>query len=107
MTDLHLICPSGEFSPNSKIEQIPWLIPTQGSIAKEVDMKFNFPTVGTEEFLAIVIEQPLELEWFNVREGEETAECSPQRLVELWEQLEKNKNWRSFYQSFEVIEKSL
>jgi hypothetical protein len=100
LTDFHLICPTEVFAPKSKIEEIPWLMPTEGSIANKDEWKFEFDTTGTEEFLAIVIEQPLELEWLKLSKQ---LQFEPKHLVELWEQLEKNKNWRSFYQSFEVV----
>ena len=100
LTDFRLICPTEVFAPKSKIEEIPWLMPTEGSIANKDEWKFEFDTTGTEEFLAIVIEQPLELEWLKLSEK---LQFEPKHLVELWEQLEKNKNWRSFYQSFEVV----
>ncbi|MEA5497668.1 hypothetical protein VB834_01285 [Limnoraphis robusta Tam1] len=88
----HLICPTEVFAPNNKIEETPWSMPTEGSI--------EFITTGTEEFLGIVIEQPLELEWLKLSEN---LQFEPKHLVKLWEQLEKNKNWRLFYQSFEVV----
>ncbi|MGB3192982.1 MAG: hypothetical protein WBB43_26535 [Limnoraphis sp.] len=89
----HLICPTEIFAPKSQIEETPWSMPTEGSI--------EFITTGTEEFLGIVIEQPLELEWLKLSEN---LQFEPKHLVKLWEQLEKNQNWRLFYQSFEVIE---
>ncbi len=89
----HLICPTEIFAPKSQIEETPWSMPTEGSI--------TFITTGTEEFLGIVIEQPLELEWLKLSEN---LQFEPKHLVKLWEQLEKNQNRRLFYQSFEVIE---
>jgi hypothetical protein len=103
----YLLCPSLEFAPNGMIDKSPILLPQQGSYADDYDEKenFTFEVIGQEEFLAIVLEKPLKLDWLTPREEDSLPECNDKRFKELFDELEQQENWQVFYQSFEVVEK--
>jgi hypothetical protein len=103
----YLLCPSLEFAPNGMIDKSPILLPQQGSYADDYDEKenFTFEVIGQEEFLAIVLEKPLKLDWLTPREEDSLPECNGKRFKELFDELEQQENWQVFYQSFDVVEK--
>lgn len=102
----YLLCPSLEFAPNGMIDKSPILLPQQGSYADDYDEKenFTFEVIGQEEFLAIVLEKPLKLDWLTPREEDSLPECNGKRFKELFDELEQQENWQVFYQSFQVVE---
>lgn len=102
----YLLCPSLEFAPNGMIDKPPILLPQQGSYADDYDEKenFTFEVIGQEEFLAIVLEKPLKLDWLTPREEDSLPECNGKRFKELFDELEQQENWQVFYQSFQVVE---
>lgn len=102
----YLLCPSLEFAPNAMIKKPPILLPQKSPWYDDPDEKenFTFEVVGQEEFLAIVLEKPLKLDWLTPREEDSLPECNGQRFKELFDELEQQEKWQVFYQSFEVVE---
>ena len=98
-----LLCPSSAYAPNAIVEKSPILLPQKDAWAGDREEKFVFGEAGKEEFLTIVLEKPLSLPWLTPRENEALPEWSAERMKELFEQLEQQKNWQAFYQSFEVV----
>lgn len=101
----YVLCPSLEFAPNSMIDKPPILLPQKDSWADKNKEGFTFEVVGQEEFLAIALEKPVNIDWLVPREEDSLPECKGQRFKELFEQLEQQETWQVFYQSFEVVEK--
>lgn len=100
----YILCPSLGYAPNG-VNQPPMTLPQEGSVADDNKEMFTFEELGKEEFLAIAVEKPLNLDWLIPREEESLPKWNAERLKELFEQLEKHGNWQVFYQSFEVVEK--
>ncbi|MBW4493295.1 MAG: hypothetical protein KME26_09450 [Oscillatoria princeps RMCB-10] len=104
-----LLCPSSAYAPNAIMEEPPLLLPQKDSWAAldEEKTNFKFDKLGKEEFLAIVLKQPLNLPWLTPREDEELIEWNCERIMDLFdhlEHLEQPGEWPVFYQSFEVVE---
>ncbi len=99
-----LLCPSAAYAPNSLIEKSPILLPQKDAWAGKTEEKFIFGEAGKEEFLAIALENPVNLAWLTPREEEALPEWNAERIKELFEQLEKQEKWHVFYQNFEVVE---
>lgn len=100
-----LLCPSSAYAPNPIIDKPPLLLPQKNSWAEldENKERFTFTELGTEEFLAIVLEKPLNLPWLTPKQEEALPEWNAERIKELFEQLAQQDNWQVFYQSFEVV----
>lgn len=98
----YLVCPSWAFAPNSQVVQRPIILPQTGAWAEEDKIKFDAP--GKEEYLAIVLDRPLEVEWLQLNEEDPFPSCEPDRMMELWRQLEGRNDWRVYYEAFEVVE---
>jgi hypothetical protein len=98
----YLVCPSWAFAPNSRVVQRPIFLPQAGAWAEEDKIKFDTP--GKEEYLAIVLDRPLEVEWLQLNEDDPFPSCEPDRMMELWRQLEGRNDWRVYYEAFEVVE---
>ena len=100
-----LLCPSSAFAPNALIDKPPILLPQKDSWAGQAEEQtnFKFGNLETEEFLAIVLEKPLDLPWLTPRPEEILPEWTAERIKELFEKLEQQDNWQVFYQSFEVV----
>jgi len=86
------------------IDQPQISLPQTNSLAGKNQEGFTFEELGQEEFLAIALEQPLNLDWFVPCEKESLPECKGQRFKELFEQLAEQGKWQVFYQSFEVVQ---
>ncbi|MEG4231287.1 hypothetical protein QUA40_04080 [Microcoleus sp. Pol11C3] len=99
----YILCPSLGYAPNG-VNQPPMTLPQEGSVADDNKERFTFEELGKEEFLAIAVEKPFNLDWLIPREEEALPEWNAERLKELFEQLERDSNWQVFYQSFEVVE---
>lgn len=104
-----LLCPSSAYAPNAIMEEPPLLLPQKDSWAAldEEKTNFKFDKLGKEEFLAIVLKQPLNLPWLTPREDEGLIEWNGERIMDLFdhlEHLEQPGEWPVFYQSFEVVE---
>jgi hypothetical protein len=92
-----VVSPSRDFAPEAKITRNPLLLP-QANADMEV-IEFEEPM--TEEFLAIVLTNPIDLPWFR---QQPTPEWDGLRLGELWEELEKQPKWSVFYRAIEVCD---
>lgn len=98
-----LLCPSFGYAKNAAIQKPPILLPQEDSWAGQTQQKFIFNELGQEEFLAIVLDQPLDLPWLTPRQEEAIPQWTAERIKELFEKLEQQDNWQVFYQSFEVV----
>lgn len=94
----YCLCPSRAFAPQFVLKNgVVWL-PQEGAEFGQI----TFDTVGKEEFLAIVLPQPLALSWLDTQ-GENIAPIwDAVKLNEVWEHLQQQENWQAFYQEFEV-----
>ena len=99
----YVLCPSLGYAPNGVINKPPMTLPQEGSVADQHEEKFTFEELGKEEFLAIAVENPLNLDWLPPCKDEDIPVWNPKRLKELFDQLEQQDNWQVFYQSFEVV----
>ncbi len=93
------VCPSAVAADNH-IVKTPIFLPLKGS---ELD-RIEFSDMGKEEYLAIVLDRPLEVEWLQLNEEDPFPSCEPDRMMELWQQLEGRTDWRVYYEAFEVVE---
>ncbi|NEO71863.1 hypothetical protein [Moorena sp. SIO3H5] len=99
----YVLCPSQAFAPVNRLKDKKMLMPQSGAMCEEI----TFDTVGQEEFLAIVLEDSLDLPWLTPNEEEPAPIWNPERLKELWTRLaEDSNNWQAFYRSFEVVKAS-
>lgn len=98
-----LLCPSFGYALNPIIVRPPILLPQKDSWAGQKKKNFIFRETGKEEFLAIVLETPLNLAWLTPQRQDCLPECNAERIKELFEQLEQQGNWQVFYQNFEVV----
>lgn len=98
-----LLCPSSAYAPNPIIEESPLVLPQEDAWADE-DKQFIFDKLGKEEFIAILLEQPLNLPWLIPPSDEGLIEWNNLRIKELFAQLRQQSNWQVFYQNFQVIE---
>jgi hypothetical protein len=99
-----LLCPSFGYAMNAAIAKPPILLPQKDSWAGQTEQKFIFNEVGQEEFVAIVLEKPLDLPWLTPRKEEAIPEWTGERMKQLFEALENLDTYQVFYQSFEVVE---
>jgi hypothetical protein len=102
-TVLH--CPSFGYALNPIMEKPPILLPQKDSWAHKTNQEFIFKETGKEEFLAIVLEKPLNLDWLTPQRQDALPKCNAERIKELFNQLQQQGNWHVFYQSFDVVEK--
>ncbi|MGL4375056.1 MAG: hypothetical protein ACRCT1_01345, partial [Microcoleaceae cyanobacterium] len=100
----YLLCPSLSFAPKGLIDKPPILLPQKDSWADENQEWFTFEVLGEEEFLAIALEKPLNLDWLVPCDEDSLPECTGSRFKELFDKLEQQENCHVFYQSFEVVE---
>ncbi|MGB3512963.1 MAG: hypothetical protein WBA93_27860 [Microcoleaceae cyanobacterium] len=99
----YLVTPSKAFAPSYQIVEKTTLIPLQDAICKDI----QFDTVSTEEYIGIVIDNPLDLPWLNPDSHNPVVEWQGKHLEQVWEQLHPQDNWRVFYQNFNVISVNL
>jgi len=98
----YVLCPSLGYAPNG-VNKPPMTLPQKPSVADDNKEKFTFEELGKEEFLAIAVETPLNLDWLAPCKDEDIPVWNAERLKELFEQLEQQDTWQIFYQSFEVV----
>ncbi len=65
--------------------------------------QIEFDTTGREEFLAVVLSQPLDLPWLQPNDVEAAPECNVVRLHQLWEQLRQQGDYRVFHREVLVV----
>lgn len=101
-----LLCPSSAYAPNPILKEKLVLLPQKDSWADldEEKTNFKFGQLVKEEFLAIVLKQPLNLAWLTPDEGEALIEWNRDRIMNVFNHLEQSGEWQVFYQSFEVLE---
>ncbi|NET42097.1 hypothetical protein [Okeania sp. SIO2B3] len=95
----YLVTPSKAFAPSYQIVEKTTSIPLQNAICKDI----QFDTVSTEEYIGIVINNPLDLPWLNPDSHNPIVEWEGKELEQVWEQLRSQDNWQVFYQNFDVI----
>ena len=95
----YCLCPSKGFAPSGELSDQEMYLPQVG--AREPSMYFQ--EVGTEHFLGVVLEKPLELPWLRPNDGEPVPSLNANRLNELLEKLEQQGNSQLFYKSFDVV----
>ena len=98
----YVLCPSLGYAPNG-VNKPPMTLPQKDSVADDNKERFTFEELGKEEFLAISVENPLNLDWLAPCKDEDIPVWNAERLKELFEQLEQQDNWQVFYQNFEVV----
>ncbi|MBD2481158.1 hypothetical protein [Planktothrix sp. FACHB-1365] len=101
-TVLH--CPSFGYAVNSIIEQPPILLPQKESWAGQTNQFFLFQDKGQEEFLGIVLKEPLNLPWLIPQEQDVLPKWEGERVMQLFSHLQQSGDWQVFYQSFDVVE---
>ncbi|MGD1702811.1 hypothetical protein [Dapis sp. BLCC M229] len=97
-----IVCPSWAFALDYQLEKIR-LLPQKESLAYEEECRFTFNEIGKEKFVAIALEKPLNLAWLKPNEEEVAPDLTPERMQELWQELEKQNNWRVYSQQVEVV----
>ncbi|NET80836.1 MAG: hypothetical protein F6J94_02255 [Moorea sp. SIO1F2] len=99
----YVVCPSQAFAPVNRLKEKKMLMPQSGAMCEEI----KFDRVGQEEFMAIVLEDSLNLPWLTPNQEEPAPIWNLERLKELWTRLaEDSHNWQAFYRSFQVVEAS-
>jgi hypothetical protein len=93
------LCPSKGFAPSGELSDKEMYLPQTGAL----EPSMYFQEVGTEHFLGIVLEKPLELPWLRPNEGEPVPSLNANRLNELLEKLEQQGNSQLFYKFFDVV----
>lgn len=97
-----VVCPSQAFAIDYELEKIR-LLPQKESLTYELGCRFTFNEIGVEKFVAIALEKPLYLEWLKPNQKEVAPDFKPERMQELWQELEKQDNWRVYSQEIEVV----
>lgn len=97
-----LVCPSLAFAVDSRLKET-MLLPQKESLSYQQECRFTFEELGMEKFVAIALEKPLDLAWLKPNEEEAAPELTGKRMKELWEELEKQDNWRVYFQEVEVV----
>ncbi|NEO21591.1 MULTISPECIES: hypothetical protein [unclassified Moorena] len=101
----YVVCPSQAFAPLNRLQDKKILMPQLGATYYNEKIRFN--STGQEEFLAIVLDDSLDLPWLTPNQKEAAPKLNPKRLKELWTRLaEDSNNWQAFYRSFQVVEAS-
>ena len=105
----YLIAPSQGFAPNSQLTEARMLMPQEGSMAADNNMKFEFDAASTdeysvlEEYVAILVDRELDLEWLRPNPSNSVLEWNGKHLEQLWNQLQE-QNIQVFHREFEVQE---
>lgn len=94
----YCLCPSQAFAPVGKLSGEKIKMPQDGAMCPDI----RFDEAGKEEFLAILVEEEVNLPWLVPSESNPAPEWNGEQLQQLWESLEK-QDWQVFYQSFEVV----
>lgn len=94
----YLIVPSQAFAPNYQLTNKITLMPQQGAMCEDI----QFDAVCKEEYIGILVDEPLDLPWLNPNPEHPALSWCGQHLEELWELLE-DKNPQVFYQNFHIV----
>lgn len=98
-TTQYLITPSQAFAPNYQLAEKITLMPQKNAICEDI----QFDAVGKEEYLAILVDQPLDLPWLTPDPAHPALQWQGQHLAQVWEHLQHTDNWRVFYRDFDVV----
>ena len=99
-TTKYVISPSQAFAPNCRLMEKITLMPQQGAMCEDVGIQFD--ALGKEEYLGIVVDEPLDLPELTPDPINPALEWQGEHLERVWEKL-RNKNWQVFYRDFEVV----
>ena len=99
-TTKYVISPSQAFAPNCHLADKITLMPQQGAMCEAVGIQFD--AVGKEEYLGIVVDEPLDLPELIPDPSNPALEWQGKHLGRVWEKL-RDKNWKVFYRDFEVV----
>ncbi len=95
-----IFSPSIALAPQPFLQETPILLPQINKDAKFVNLKFD--ATGKEEFLGIVINKQINIDWL-INPTQEVPILDNERLFEIWEYLNKNEpDYQVFYQCCEV-----
>ncbi|MEO0924245.1 MAG: hypothetical protein AAFY63_00060 [Cyanobacteria bacterium J06643_13] len=97
----YLVAPSQAFAPSYELASEATLMPQKDSMMHEHGIMFD--TESEEEYLGIVIEDPLNLPWLNPDPENPVLEWQGKHLTELWDKLHRQGNWQVFYRDFKVV----
>lgn len=96
---IYCLCPSSGFAPNSRLE------PGITSFPQE-DAKYpNFPVTGKEgqeEIIAIITDNPLDLEWWHVNSIVPARELTLEDLKQLLIELSRRNDWKAIRTAFYI-----
>ena len=101
-TERYLFCPSKAIAPNSRLNEANKMMPQEGSMMFGKGLSFD--SVGQEEFIGIVLDRPLNLNWMISSKSAPAPRWDEQKIKRLWFELQKQDNWLVFYQSVETVE---
>lgn len=96
-----LVCPSLAFAPEYKIVETPIWLPQNQALANEDKISFDAP--GKEEYLAILLETPLDIDWLKPSDRDPFPSWQSNEIIQLWEALAKQSNWQVFYRQVEIV----
>lgn len=96
-----LVCPSLAFAPEYKIVETPIWLPQNLALATEDKIYFDAP--GKEEYLAILLEKPLDIDWLKLSDRDPFPSWESNEIIQLWEALGKQSNWQIFYRQVEIV----
>lgn len=101
----YLFCPSLDFAPDNILEKPPFVLPQADSWAEKNgdNEKILFEDVRLEEFMGIILDKDVNFDWMKPSEEESLPEWNGQRIMDVFNHLEKSGEWQVFYQSFEVL----
>ncbi|NEP80668.1 MAG: hypothetical protein F6K39_22330 [Okeania sp. SIO3B3] len=97
----YLVCPSLAFAPEYKIVESPIWLPQNQALANEDKIYFDAP--GKEEYLAILLEKPLDIDWLKPSVSDPFPNWQSNEIIQLWEALAKENNWQVYYRQVEVV----
>jgi hypothetical protein len=96
----YVVTPSLAFAPQPFLQETPLILPKIQEEARQPHFQFN--QTGKEEFLGIVIQQPITLDWL-IKPKQLAPVLNGERFLEIWQYLNQNEeNYQVFYQCFDV-----
>ncbi len=95
----YVLCPSKAVSPDWRLSGNLMVMPQVGAMLE--DIRFDSP--GTEELLAIVMEQDFDFPGLVTSEEKPVVVWDVSFLNQLLSMLEKQNNWRVYYRACEIV----
>lgn len=103
-SERYLFCPSKAIAPNSRLnEHFQAMLPQKGSMMFGEGIPFD--SIGQEEFIGIVLNKPLNLDWMIPSQQDPAPTWDEQRIKQLWSAIQTQNNLLIFYQSFATRQK--